>query len=123
MVSNFSEHQAIFPVFRNFEPKNREKSIFRFFDLRFRGQRDVPASNFFLQFVHPGLLSRNQHQNPQSKPCISKKSTSKIAIFDIMAYTMEIWPIFRLLENVAETAQADVVYPAESIALIFRSIR
>ena len=40
-----------------------------------------------------------------------------------MAYTMEIWPIFRLLKNVAETAQADVVDPAESIALIFRSIR
>ena len=40
-----------------------------------------------------------------------------------MGYTMQIWPIFRLLENVAETTQADVVDPAELIALIFRAIR
>ena len=36
---------------------------------------------------------------------------------------MEIWPIFRLSENVAKTTQVDVVNPAESIAPIFRSIR
>ena len=123
LAGNFRAHQTIFPCFRNFGPKIREKSIFQFFDLRFRGQREVPASIFFLQCVHRGRLSRNQHQNPQSSCCILQKSISKIAIFDLMGYTMEIRPIFRLSENVAKSTQADVVDHAESIALIFRSIR
>ena len=122
LASNFRGGQAIFPCFRNFGPKNRKKSIFRFFDLGFRGQRDVPASIFFLQCVQRGRLSRNQYQNPVSIGCISQKSASKIAIFYLMGYTMEIRPIFRLSENVAKITQEGVVEPAESIAPIFRSI-
>ena len=69
----FSRSSGDFSMFQKFRAQKREKPIFR---PSISGPKKRSSPDFFLQCVHRGLLSRNQHQNPQSSCCISQKTRS-----------------------------------------------